>query len=527
MYNVLIADPIGGPGLEKLRNAGEIRILSGENLAGQELFPLVEEADALIVRSGTRVDEELLSHARRLKVIARAGVGVDNIDVNAATRRGIIVVNAPDGNTVSTAEHTFALLISMARNIPQASRSLLHGEWKRKEFTGVELSGKTLAIVGMGRIGSELAVRAKAFRMRVIAHDPYLTEERADKLGVEIVPFDEAVRQADFLSVHTPLTKETRHLINRDVLARMKEGVRIINCARGGIIDEEALLEAIRSGKVAGAALDVFEKEPPGDHPLLKLRQVVATPHLGASTVEAQQNVAEDVAEEVLNILRGKPFKNAVNLPPVPAELQARAVPFRKLAGNMGRFISALLPGPVRELKVILAGEVSDLDSSLLTRAVLSGLLARHLDRVNEVNALHLARERGIRVTEQKIPDTAGFTQQIRLEAETSHGTVTVSGTVLNGLGPRIIRVDGYSVDVAPKGHLLFIRHHDQPGAIGRVGTLLGNHGINIATMQVGRQAAGGAAIMVLRIDKPVPTGLLEELRTSAGIHSVTEIDLT
>jgi D-3-phosphoglycerate dehydrogenase / 2-oxoglutarate reductase len=527
MFNVLITDPLSDQGIEKLLKAEDVRVTRRTDLSRQELLSLIEEADALLVRSQTRVDAELIGRARQLRVIARAGVGVDNIDVDAATRKGIIVVNAPDGNTISTAEHTFALLISLARNIPQASRSLLAGEWRRKEFVGVELCRKTLSVIGLGRIGSELAKRAKAFRMHVLAYDPYLTDERAEKLGVEKVSFDEAIRRADFLSVHTPLTRETRHLINREVISQMKDGVRIINCARGGIIDEEALYEAIRSGKVAGAAIDVFEKEPPGDHPLLTLPQVVATPHLGASTVEAQENVAMDVAEEVLNILRGKPFKNTVNLPSVPPELQSRLAPYRELAQRIGRFVAGLVQGPLTRIIVSYAGDITELDVAPLTRTILSGVLSRHLVGVNDVNAPYLARERGIRVTEQKIPETSGFTQLIRVEAETQQETRAVAGTLLNGFGPRIIQVDQHSVDVVPKGHLLFIRHLDQPGAIGRVGNLLGEYGINIATMQVGRQTPGGPAIMILRIDKPAPVRLLDELRIRGGIDSVTEIDLT
>ena len=303
----------------------------------------IESADALLVRSQTKVTADVIEKASRLKVIARAGVGVDNIDIPAATKKGIIVVNAPDGNTISTAEHTFAMLISLSRNIPQAYHSMIEGRWDRKKYVGVELNGKTLSIIGLGRIGSELAKRAKAFQMKVVAYDPYLTQDRAEELGVKKATFDEAISTGDYISVHTPLTKSTHHLINKETFTKMKKGVRILNCARGGIIDEMALYEAIQEGIVAGAALDVFEEEPPGDHPLLRLPEVIATPHLGASTVEAQENVAIDVAEEVLHILRDQPFKNAVNLPSIPAELQQKLKPYQDLAEKLGEFVAQIV----------------------------------------------------------------------------------------------------------------------------------------------------------------------------------------
>ncbi|TCW41330.1 D-3-phosphoglycerate dehydrogenase [Laceyella sacchari] len=526
MYKVLITDPLSDQGIDKLLRAEDVEVVRKIGLTGEALLSEIATADALLVRSQTKVTEEVINQGNRLKVIARAGVGVDNIDIPAATRKGVIVVNAPDGNTISTAEHTFAMLISLARNIPQAHRTVINGEWNRKAFVGVELNQKTLSIIGFGRIGSELAKRAKAFRMNVIAFDPYLTEERAQKFGVQKASFNEAIAAGDFITVHTPLTKETRHMINHEVFDKMKDGVRILNCARGGIIDEAALYDAIVSGKVAGAALDVFEVEPPGNHPLFTLPQVICTPHLGASTIEAQENVAVDVSEEVLHILRGEPFKNAVNLPSIPAELQQKLAPYHELVEKLGHFVGQMTTEAIKEITITYAGELAEGDVAPLTRMMLKAVLSHHLADINFVNAPHLAKQRGIHVLEQKSGHSHGFTQWLNIEVKTDKNQHQVSGTLLNGFGPRIIKIDQFPVDVAPKGHLLFIQHRDQPGAIGRVGTLLGSRDINIATMQVGRKQAGGQAIMILRIDKAIPHDLMNALKQMDEIQSVMEIDL-
>lgn len=526
MHRVLITDPISDHGIEKLVQAEDVQVVRKVGLTGDELLLEIETADALLVRSQTKVTEKVINKAPRLKVIARAGVGVDNIDVPAATKKGVIVINAPAGNTISTAEHTFAMLISLARNIPQAHQTVVQGKWDRKAFVGVELNQKTLSIIGFGRIGSELAKRAKSFRMNVVAFDPYLTEERAEKFGVKKATFEEAISVGDFITVHTPLTKETRHMINRDVFAKMKEGVRILNCARGGIIAEHDLYEAIVSGKVAGAALDVFEVEPPGDHPLFSLPQVIATPHLGASTVEAQENVAIDVSEEVLHILRNEPFKNAVNLPSIPPELQQKLAPYQELVEKVGQFAGQMTNEAIREITITYAGELAEVEVAPLTRMMLKAALSHHLADINYVNAPHVAKQRGIHVLEQKSGNSHGFTQWLNIEVKTAAQKHSISGTLLNGFGPRIIMIDEFPVDVTPKGHLLFIQHTDQPGVIGRVGTLLGNRDINIATMQVGRKQVGGQAIMLLRIDKPIPNSMMETLKQIDEIQSVMEISL-
>jgi D-3-phosphoglycerate dehydrogenase len=526
MFRVLITDPLSDQGIEKLLQADDVEVVRKTDLSPDELLLEIESADALLVRSQTKVTAEVIEKAARLKVIARAGVGVDNINVQAATQKGIVVVNAPDGNTISTAEHTFAMLLSLSRNIPQAYHSLLQNEWKRKEYVGTELSNKTLSIIGLGRIGTELSKRAKAFQMKVVAFDPYLTDERAKELNVQKATFEEAIALGDYITVHTPLTKATHHLINRDVMKKMKPGVRLLNCARGGIIDEQALYDAIKEGIVAGAALDVFEEEPPKDHPLLSLPQVIATPHLGASTREAQENVAIDVSEEVLHILREEPFKNAVNLPSIPAELQQALQPYQTLAENLGLFVSQITTGAPQKITISYAGDLSKMDISPLTRSVIKGALSHHLSDVNYINAPNLAEERGVRIVEQKKSQRSGFTNLIQVEIETAEDQQSAAGTLLNGFGARIVKINQYPIDVVPTGNMLLIQHHDQPGVIGSVGTVLGTHDINIATMQVGRQTVGGKAIMMLSIDKPVTAEVLQALRKLDLLQTVTDIEL-
>ncbi len=529
MFKVLISDPISDQGIALLAEAPDIAIDKKTGLGEEELAAIIGDYDALLVRSQTRVTARVLEAARRLKVIGRAGVGVDNIDLEAATRQGIIVINAPDGNTITTCEHTFAMILALARHIPQAYAKTIRGEWDRKSFVGVELRNKVLGVLGMGRIGSEVAIRARAFGMEVLGFDPFLTEERAKKLGVRPASFDEIIRQADFITVHTPLTPETRHMIGKEQFQKMKKGVRIVNCARGGIIDEAALVEAIDAGIVAGAAFDVFEEEPPKpDHPFLHHPKIIVTPHLGASTVEAQENVAIDVSEQLLHILRGEPFKNAVNMPPVPAEVLAKLEPYFDLGRKLGSLAAQIAEGPVREIAIAYAGELADLDTQQLNRHIVQGVLAHHLgaDQVNIVNAFHLAKNRGINIAVTKSSETKGFTNQITVTLRTAREERLVAGTSLNGFGPRITQIDKFPVDVEPQGHLLFISHYDKPGIIGRVGTLLGDNGINIATMKVGRTLVGGEAIMVLSVDKGVPKDVLGQLASLPDLNSAREIRL-
>lgn len=525
---VLVADDISLQGLEKLHSIQDIEVVVRTGMSENELVQAISDADALLVRSQTKVTERVLSAAKALQVIGRAGVGVDNIDVTNATKRGVVVINAPDGNTVAAAEHTMAMMLGMSRLIPQAHQSIHSGIWDRKSFLGVELYGKTLAVVGMGHIGVEVAKRAKAFGMRVIGFDPFLSEERARSLGIVRGELDEAVKEADFITVHTPLTKETHHLLGKAQFAAMKTGVRVLNCARGGIVDEAALVEGLESGRVAGAALDVYETEPfPSNHPLRHFKNVVFTPHLGASTVEAQVNVAVSVAEEVANVLQGRPFQNAINLPSLTAEQKAYLQPFLTLGEKLGSFLGQAVPGPLADLEITYGGDLADQDVGFIARTVLKGLLGqRHGDEVNYVNAPFLAKAAGLEVREVKQPKTKVYTNLLTVAVTAAQGRHTVSGTLYNGSGPRIVEVDNYLIDAQPDGAMIFTRHEDRPGMIGRIGMILGEADINIASMQVGRRETGGEAVMLLTVDKPVPESVIAQVQTMSGISTVRMIEL-
>jgi len=528
MFKVLVSDPISDLGIQQLMDASDVQVDKKPGLSEDELVAIIGEYDALLVRSQTRVTPRIMEAGKSLKVVGRAGVGVDNIDLEAATQRGIIVINAPDGNTITTCEHTFAMMMALARHIPQAYAKTVSGVWDRK-FLGVELRNKKLGVLGMGRIGSEVAKRAKAFGMEILGYDPFLTEDRADKLGVKLSSVDDIVRNADFMTVHTPLTPETRHMIGRAQFEVMKPGMRIVNCARGGIVDEQALVEAIEAGTVAGAAFDVFEIEPPApDHPFLNNPKIIVTPHLGASTVEAQENVAIDVSEQVLHILRGQPFKNAVNMPPIPADLQNKLQPYYGLAEKLGSFAAQLTNGAVAEIRVGVAGELAEVDVQPLSRYIVKGVLAHHLgsDQVNIVNSLHLAKERGVNLVIEQSRAQQGFTNLLTVSLRTKQEERLVAGTMLTGYGARIVQIDSFPVDVAPEGNLVLVSHNDKPGIIGRVGTLLGSKDVNIATMQVGRKVVGGAALMVLTVDKGVPKDVLAEVAQLPDLNNAKEIIL-
>ncbi|PAV29840.1 phosphoglycerate dehydrogenase [Virgibacillus profundi] len=527
MFNILISDPLSEEGIQPLRNAENMNIVIDTELTPEELAVKITDFDALLVRSQTQVTRELISKASNLKIIGRAGVGVDNIDLDAATEHGIIVVNAPNGNTNSAAEHTMAMIMSLSRKIPQAFNSLKNKRWDRKKYVGVELKNKTLGIIGLGRIGAEVAYRAKGQRMNITAYDPFLTEEKADKMGIGYGTVEDVLQVADFITIHTPLLKETRHLLNEDAFKLMKDGVQIVNCARGGIIDEEALYHAITSKKVAGAALDVFEEEPFMDNKLLELPEVIATPHLGASTIEAQEMVAIDVCHDVISLLTGETVKNPVNLPSVPGEILNKIEPYFNLAEKLGDFLIHLTDEVIEEVNIYYSGDLYDVEVAPLTRNTVKGLLKRHLgNHVNDVNALFLAEKRGITIQENKTPKARGFTNLIKVEVKTKSESRSVSGTLLNGLGPRIVKVDHYSVDFTPKGHVVVIHHKDQPGVIGKMGSLLSQHNINIATMQVDRSDVGGDAIMMLTVDKHMEKDELEALKSVEEIYDVMVVDL-
>lgn len=526
MYKVLVSDPISDFGIQQLVDAPDVTVDKKTGLSEDELIAIIGEYDALLVRSQTKVTPRIMEAATNLKVIGRAGVGVDNINLEAATQRGIIVINAPDGNTITTCEHAFAMMMALARHIPQAYLKTVNGVWDRKSFLGVELRNKVLGVVGMGRIGSEVAKRAKAFGMEIIGYDPFMTDERAEKIGVKLGSVDDIVRNADFITFHTPLTAETKHMIAKPQFEVMKRGMRLINCARGGIVDEMALVEAINEGIVAGAAFDVFESEPPAaDHPFLNNPNIIVTPHLGASTVEAQENVAIDVSEQVLHILRDQPFKNAVNMPPVAPDVLNKIQPYFQLSERIGQFASQMAKGPITEVLVNYSGELAEVDTAQLTRYVIKGVLEQHLGSdVNVVNSMHLAKVRDILITVQNTHVAKGFTNLVSVTVRTKEDERHVSGTLLNGYGARIVQIDKYPVDVAPEGHVLLIKHDDKPGMIGNVGTLLGNNDINIASMQVGRKIVGGSAIMVLTVDRAVPKSVIEDMKQLSGINKAKEI---
>ncbi|MGZ4163456.1 MAG: phosphoglycerate dehydrogenase [Tumebacillaceae bacterium] len=527
-FRVLVSDPSSEQGLGALLQSPDVEVDIRTDLEPDELQAIIGEYDGLLVRSQTKVTADLIRAGKKLRAIGRAGVGVDNIDVPAATRHGIIVVNAPDGNTISTCEHTFAMLMAMARKIPQAHGTLKAGTWDRKSFVGVELRGKTLGILGFGRIGTEVAKRAKAFGMEVLAYDPFLTRERAEACDVRMCSVDEIVRGSDFITVHTPLIKETKHLLSREQFALMRDGVRILNCARGGIIDEKALLEALENGKVAAAALDVFEEEPPLGNPLLDHPHVVVTPHLGASTVEAQLNVAIDVARELLHILQDQPFVNAVNLPSLSGDAMKALAPHLTLAEKIGVLAASLAEGSLRKIEVTYTGDVANQQTDPLTRSLLKGLLSyHHGEEVNYVNAPFLADQNRIQVEEIKSTRHPVYANLLQVRVVTESDSVTVAGTSMRDLGPRIVQVGDFKVDLEPQGTLLFAENIDRPGMIGKVGTVLGSHDINIGSMKVGRQATAGLALMVLAIDKAPDNAVLEALEQLEGLQKVKDVTLS
>ncbi len=518
MPKILIADPIADEGLELLRRRVGVDVKVGLKLL--ELLDTVGDYDALVVRSETKVTAEVIKAGNRLRVIARAGIGVDNIDLDAATTAGIAVVNAPTGNTVAAAEHTLALMLALSRNIPNAHRSLKDGEWRRSAFMGTEVRNKTLGIVGLGRVGSEVARRALSFGMRLVACDPFVAPDYARRLGVELMSLDELLSQSDFVTLHTPLTEGSHNLIGAKELARIKPGARLINVARGELIDETALLEALGSNRLAGAALDVFAKEPPGSSPLVEHPKVVATPHLGASTQEAQREVAVEAAEQVLAVLDGTPASNTVNAPFVPPEVHAVLAPYIRVASVVGRLLTSLAEGQVVGVTIRYEGEITQHDTAVLEAAMLAGLLESVVSgQVNLINAPLLAKERGLRVTEQRSAVSNEYASLVTATLETTEGGLTVVGTSMRDES-HIVKVNDYWLDIVPSvPYMLFVDNLDQPGSIGAVGTVAGRHNINISFMEVGRLNLRGLAMMVLGLDDPVPPNVLEEIRALPQIH--------
>lgn len=519
---ILVSDPLSEEGVEILRKGEGLKVEVATKLPPGELKKKIKDAGALIIRSGTRVNGDLIKAGKKLKVIGRAGVGLDNVDVEAATENGIIVMNSPGANTISTAEHTVALLLALSRKIPQAYLSLKEGKWERKRFMGVEVHGKVLGIIGMGRIGVEVAKRVQALGMQTIACDPFLSAERAGRWKVELVEFKDLLCRSDYITVHTPLTEETKHLIGSKEFELMKDGVRLINCARGGIIDEKALYESMKSGKVAGAALDVYEEEPPGKSPLLELDNLVTTPHIGAATEEAQRNVAIEIAHQVVDALKGGTLRNAVNVPSIEPEVYEKLKPYLGLAERLGCLQSQLLKGRLLTVQVRYSGEIINYDLAPLTTAILKGLLEPVLkEAVNYVNAPLIARERDVRVVETKSDTLEDFANLIYLEVESTQAEGSVAGTLFGRRDPRIVRLDDFHVDAVPRGYMLIASHEDKPGIIGKLGTILGNEGINIAAMTLGRKDKGEGELTVLNLDGSVPENVLKEIEEIKEIQQV------
>jgi len=523
---VLISDNLSPVGVEILKKAG-LEVDARSKTSVEEIEKIIGDYDALIIRSATKVTKELLDKAVRLKVVGRAGSGLDNVDTAAATKKGVVVMNTPGGNTVTTAEHTIGMLFSCARMIPQAYASLKAGKWEKKKFEGVELYDKTLGVVGLGAIGGVVANRAVGLGMKVLAYDPFISTEKAKNLGIELADLPTIYKLSDFITIHTPKTKETTNLINKETIAQMKDGVRIINCARGGIVNEQDLYEALRSGKVAGAAFDVFEKEPPENNPLLTLENFIASPHLGASTREAQENVAVAVAEQVVDYLIAGTVRNAVNVPSVPADQLPALSPYINLAERMGLFIAQLYEGGLTQVTVEYSGEVANLKQDPITLAALKGLLTPTLqENVNYVNAPLIARDRGIDVKVSKSSEATEYTSLVTLRIKAGGRDVSAAGTLNSKKEPRIIQVGNFPMETVPEGDMLVLMNNDKPGVIGGIGTLLGQNGINIARMQFGREKQGGLAMSVVSIDSAVSDELMGKIKKLPNVLSVKMVKI-
>lgn len=526
-YKVLVADPISEEGLKSLNEDTRFEVINQTGLSESELIQIIPEFDALIVRSQTQVTANLLNAAHQLKVVARAGVGVDNIDLDHATKRGIIVINAPDGNTISATEHSVAMILAMARNIPQAHASLKSGEWDRKLFRGTELYRKTLGVIGTGRIGIGVAKRLQSFGMDILAYDPYLTEDKAKELDFTRATVDEIAQKSDFVTVHPPLTEKTKGIVGASFFEQAKPELRIINVARGGIIDENALIEALDHEKIAGAAIDVFENEPATHSPLVQHPKVIVTPHLGASTIEAQEKVAVSVSEDIIDILTEQHIAHAVNAPNFILGDDEALQPFVELARVTGEMGIQLLPKAPRELNITYAGDIALDDTSLITRTLVKGVLQQDMgDHVNLINALALLSEQNVTYSIEKTKSKKGFSNYIELELINKGDTVKIGATVLNGFGPRIVRINDYPVDFRPEQYQLVIHHHDRPGIVGKTGQILGEHDVNIASMHLGRTNIGGHAMMILSIDHPINDQVESHLLHIDGFRSVTPVTL-
>ena len=529
MMKVLVSDSLGQGGMDVLRREKNLKVDEKVGLKPEELKAIIGDYDAILVRSATKVTKEIIEAGKKLRVIGRAGVGVDNVDLEAATHRGIIVMNTPEGNTISTAELSFSMLMAVARNLPQADAHVKKGEWKRNKFKGSELNGKTLGIVGFGRIGREVAKRANAFNMKIMVFDPFISKESVKEWPVEFVDVPTLLGNSDFLTFHTPLTAETRNLLNRETFKPCKKGMRIVNCARGGIVDETALAEALRSGQIAGAAFDVFSSEPPpADHPLLKLPQFICTPHLGAVTNEAQENVALDVAVQVIDALNDRAIKNAVNMPNLDPDTLKGLKPWLVLAEKIGSLYPQLFDGSIKKVEVRYGGDPTRFKTAPLTVAILKGILTPICgDTVNFVSAPNIAKERGINVSEGTSDATIDFSSFIDVEVLQGKEKYRIMGTLFNK-EPRIVKINDVLIDVVPEGWVLFIRNEDLPGVVGSIGTILGKNGVNIAEMSLGRVGKGkkAFAMTAINIDSEVPAKVVAQIKKAKPVIDVRVVKL-
>lgn len=528
MFKILISDQLSEEGISILKSHTEFQVDVRTGLSESALVEAIGEYDGLLIRSATTVTKKIIDAGKKLKVIGRAGVGIDNVDVEAATNRGIVVMNTPEANTMSTAEHAFSMLLSLARSIPQANASVKSGKWERSKFLGVELFQKTLGIIGLGRIGSEVAKRAQSFNMHVMAYDPFISKEKAQMLNIEVASLDDIYAKADFITLHTPLVKETENLLNAEAFAKIKKGIRIINCARGGLIDEAALCEALDKGIVAGVALDVFSKEPPIDSPLLKYPQVIMTPHLGASTKEAQENVSVDVAKQIVEVLKSGLIINSINAPSFNAESLKILNPYLQLGNKLGLLLVQLIADPLKEIRITYDGDFESIDVRPITLSILKGILQYVLqgEIITIVNASMIAEKRGIKYSETKI-NHPGFSNSIHIEAVTVHDSSSVEGVIrLPNKEQRIVRINGFTLDAPPEGNLLIMSNKDVPGVIGHVATKLGEYKINIAGMTVGRECIGGKAVTIIYVDSAISKDVLDKLADKDEIWDLKMVKL-
>jgi D-3-phosphoglycerate dehydrogenase len=517
---VLISDKMDPKAAQIFRERGvEVDEITGKT--PEELKAIIGQYDGLAIRSATKVTKEILDAATNLKVVGRAGIGVDNVDIPAASAKGVVVMNTPFGNSITTAEHAIALMFALARQLPEADASTQAGKWEKNRFMGVELTSKTLGLIGAGNIGSIVAERARGLKMKVIAYDPFLTAERAVELGVEKVELDDLLRRADFITLHTPLTEQTRNILSRENLAKTKKGVRIINCARGGLIDEAALKEGLDSGHIAGAALDVFVTEPAKENPLFGTPGFISTPHLGASTTEAQVNVAIQVAEQMADFLINGGVTNALNMPSLSAEEAPKLKPYMALAEKLGSLVGQLAHGAIKGLSIEVEGAAAELNMKPITGAVLAGFMRVHSDTVNMVNAPFLAKERGLDVREVRHDREGDYHTLVRVTAETASGPRSVAGTLFGNAAPRLVELFGVKVEADLTGDMLYVVNEDAPGFIGRLGTTLGEAGINIGTFHLGRVNAGGEAVLLLSVDEPAGPGVIAKVEKLPGVKLV------